>query len=86
MASPWLVHRDPRWFPRPEVFDPDRFLPEEVKRRPRFSYFPFGGGPRVCIGSHFAMMEATLMLAMIVQAFEVQLVESGHVDPLASVL
>ena len=68
VMSQWLVHRDPRWFPNPEVFDPDRFEPEVARERPRFAYFPFGGGPRVCIGNHFAMMEATLMLAMTVRA------------------
>jgi cytochrome P450 len=71
--SQWLVHRDPRWYPNPEVFDPDRFDPEQVKQRPRFSYFPFGGGPRVCIGNHFAMMEANLMLAMTLQRFHFEL-------------
>jgi cytochrome P450 len=73
MVSQWIVHRDPRWWPRPEAFDPDRFLPEVVKTRPKFSYFPFGGGPRVCIGNHFAMMEAVLMLAIILTRFEVEL-------------
>jgi cytochrome P450 len=73
MMSQWLVHRDPRWYPRPEVFDPDRFDTENTKRRPRFAYFPFGGGPRVCIGNHFAMMEAVIMLAIIAQRFRVDL-------------
>ncbi len=73
MVSQWVVHRDPRWWPNPEAFDPDRFEPEKVKARPRFSYFPFGGGPRVCIGNHFAMMEAILMLAIIAQRFDVEL-------------
>lgn len=73
VVSQWLTHRDPRWWPRPEAFDPDRFLPEVQKARPRFAYFPFGGGPRVCIGNHFAMMEAVLMLALIVSRFEVEL-------------
>ena len=73
MVSQWLVHRDPRWWPRPEAFDPDRFLPEVAKTRPRFAYFPFGGGPRVCIGNHFAMMEAVLMLSLVVSRFEVEL-------------
>ena len=73
VVSQWLVHRDPRWWPRPEAFDPDRFLPEVAKTRPRFSYFPFGGGPRVCIGSHFAMLEAVLLLALITSRFEVEL-------------
>jgi len=73
IVSQWVVHRDPRWWPNPEAFDPDRFEPEKVKARPRFSYFPFGGGPRVCVGNHFAMMEAILMLAIVMQRFEVEL-------------
>ncbi len=73
VVSQWLTHRDPRWWHRPEAFDPDRFLPELQKTRPRFAYFPFGGGPRVCIGNHFAMMEAILMLSLIVSRFEVEL-------------
>ncbi|MFO0713877.1 MAG: cytochrome P450 [Sandaracinus sp.] len=73
LVSQWLTHRDPRWWPRPEAFDPDRFLPDVARSRPRFAYFPFGGGPRVCIGSHFAMMEAVLMLSLIVSRFEVEL-------------
>lgn len=73
MASQWIVHRDPRWFPNPEGFDPDRWSPERASSIPRYAYFPFGGGPRVCIGNHFAMMEATLILAMIVQRFRVDL-------------
>lgn len=73
LVSQWIVQRDPRWFRDPEAFDPDRFDPELVKARPRFSYFPFGGGPRVCIGNHFAMMEAILMLAVIVRRFHVEL-------------
>lgn len=71
----WVVHRDPRFFPEPERFDPDRFLPERAASLPRFAYFPFGGGPRVCIGNHFAMMEATLLLATFGQRF--------HFEPLA---
>jgi cytochrome P450 len=73
LVSQWVVHRDPRWWAHPEAFDPDRFEPELVKARPRFSYFPFGGGPRICIGNHFAMMEAVLMLAIIAQRWQVDL-------------
>ncbi|APR79856.1 cytochrome P450 [Minicystis rosea] len=73
LTSQWVVHRDPRWFPNPEGFDPDRFAPERAKDLPRFAYFPFGGGPRICIGNHFAMMEATLLLAVIVQRFRIEL-------------
>jgi cytochrome P450 len=73
LASQWIVHRDPRWFPNPEGFDPDRWAAEGAKDMPRFAYFPFGGGPRTCIGSHFAMMEATLLLAVILQRFRIEL-------------
>ncbi|MBM4375787.1 MAG: cytochrome P450 [Deltaproteobacteria bacterium] len=60
--SQWVLHRDARWFPEPERFAPDR-----AKDPPRYAYLPFGAGPQVCIGSHFAMMEATLLLATIAQ-------------------
>lgn len=73
LVSQWLVHRDPRWWRDPEAFDPSRFEPDRTKERPRFAYFPFGGGPRTCIGSHFAMMEAVIMLAVITQRFHVEL-------------
>ncbi len=73
-AAEWIVHRDRRWYPDPEAFDPDRWLPERAQAIPRFAYFPFGGGPRVCIGNHFAMLEATLLLAVLLRRyhFEVQ--------------
>lgn len=67
LMSQWVVHRDARFFPDPEAFDPDRWLPETAKKLPRYAYFPFGGGPRVCIGNHFAMLEATLVLAVLMQ-------------------
>jgi cytochrome P450 len=73
LASQWVVHRDPRWFPEPERFDPDRWSPERAAQIPRYAYFPFGGGPRVCIGNHFAMLEATLMLAVIVGRWRLEL-------------
>jgi cytochrome P450 len=61
----WVVHRDARWFPDPEAFEPARWLDDGAKRLPRYAYFPFGGGPRVCIGNAFAMMEAVLLLVTI---------------------
>jgi cytochrome P450 len=80
MFSQWIVHRDARWFPNPEGFDPDRWSPARAKDIPRFAYFPFGGGPRVCIGNHFAMLEATLLLALVVQRFRVELVAGQRLD------
>jgi cytochrome P450 len=80
MSSQWIVHRDARWFPNPEGFDPDRFSPERAKDIPKYAYFPFGGGPRVCIGNHFAMMEATLLLTMIVQRFRLELLAGERLD------
>jgi len=66
----WVTHRDPRFFARPERFLPGRWTPEMEKSLPRFAYFPFGGGPRVCIGSAFAMLEAQLVLAGVAQRFQ----------------
>ncbi len=80
LISQWVVHRDPRWFPNPEGFDPDRWLAERAKELPRYAYFPFGGGPRVCIGNHFAMMEATLLLAIIVQRWQLELLPGERLE------
>jgi cytochrome P450 len=80
LLSQWVVHKDPRWFPNPEGFDPDRWTPENAKELPRYAYFPFGGGPRVCIGNHFAMMEATLILAMILQRYRVELLPGQNLE------
>src|SRR5260221_13732494 len=59
----WVVHRDPRWYDEPEEFRPERWENDLLKRLPRFAYFPFGGGPRQCIGNTCSLMEATLILA-----------------------
>jgi cytochrome P450 len=67
--SQWVVHRDARFFPSPERFDPGRWTDDFERALPRFAFFPFGGGPRVCIGQSFAMTEATLVLATICQRF-----------------
>lgn len=63
LMSQWIMHRDPRYFDHPDAFNPDRWTPEFRAKLPRFAYFPFGGGPRVCIGEPFAWMEGTLALA-----------------------
>ena len=83
----WLTHRDPRFFADPETFDPERWREDPVRsgKIPRFAYFPFGGGPRVCVGASFAMIEATLLLATILQKVHMDLVPGHPVETLASV-
>ena len=77
IVSPWVTQRDRRWFPDPERFDPDRWRPEAIAERPKFSYFPFGGGTRICIGEQFAWMEGILALATIARRWRLRLV-AGH--------
>jgi cytochrome P450 len=69
VMSPWVLHRDPRNFDDPATFKPERWQNDLQRRLPRFAYFPFGGGPRICIGNRFAMMEAKLVLAAAMQRF-----------------
>jgi cytochrome P450 len=83
--SQWVMHRDPRWFDAPEEFRPERWEDGLAKRLPRFAYFPFGGGPRQCIGNTFALMEAMLVLATIAQRYRFRLVERHPVVPLPSI-
>jgi cytochrome P450 len=72
--TPFITHRDARYWPDPERFDPDRFTPERVSSRPRHIYYPFGEGPHVCIGNNFALMEMQLILAIALQRFRLRLV------------
>ena len=83
----WITQRDPRFFPDPERFDPERWREDPVRsgKIPRFAYLPFGGGPRVCVGASFAMMEAILLLAMIQQRYHLELVPDHPVEVFASV-
>ena len=67
--SPYVTHRHPRFWDDPERFDPERFTPERVRERPRFAYLPFSGGPRLCIGNEFALMEAQIAVAMTMQRY-----------------
>jgi len=76
------AHRNPKYWDDPERFDPERFTKEEIKKRPAFSYFPFGGGPRLCIGQQFAYMEMQLVLAELIRQFEIELVENQDIDML----
>ena len=85
VMSQWILHRDPRFFEQPEQFNPDRWTAEAAQRLPRFAYFPFGGGPRLCIGASFAMMEANLLLAAIAQRFQLRLAPGHSVAALPSI-
>lgn len=71
--SIYAIQRDPKYWENPEEFDPSRFEPEKVKERPRLAYLPFGAGPRMCIGNHFAMMEMQLILAIWARKFNFEL-------------
>jgi len=82
ILSPYLVQRDARWFPDPERFDPERWTPEGRDSRPKFSYFPFGGGARVCIGERFAWMEGVIVMAAIAQKWRLRLAPDQTVEPL----
>lgn len=81
LMSPWVTHHDPRYFPEPFTFDPERWTPEARESRPKFSYFPFGGGPRVCIGEQFAWMEGVLLIATIAQQWRMRLAPDQIVEP-----
>jgi cytochrome P450 len=81
----WSVHRDARWFDSPLEFRPERWEGDLAKRLHRFAYFPFGGGPRQCIGNNFALMEATLLLATIARRFRIGIVPTHPVVPMPSI-
>ena len=78
--SPYLTHRNPRLWKDPLRFDPERFAPDRVKKRHRFAFLPFGGGPRVCVGAGFAMAEACLVLATIAHAYRLRVVPGHRVE------
>src|SRR5262245_12333415 len=81
LMSQWVMHRDQRYFAKPTVFDPERWTEEAKQTRPKFSYFPFGGGPRVCIGESFAWTEGVLLLATIAHRWRMRLVPDHAVRP-----
>ena len=85
LMSPWVMHHDPRFFPEPFKFDPQRWTPEARESRPKFSYFPFGGGPRVCIGEQFAWMEGALVIATLGQQWKLRLAPGQRVEPKAMI-
>ena len=78
--SSYVTHRHPEFWDEPERFDPQRFTPERKAERPRYAYLPFGGGPRICIGNSFAMTEAILLLAAIVQRYRLTLLPGTQVE------
>jgi cytochrome P450 len=84
-VSPWVMHRDPRWFDNPQAFRPERWAGSLAKQLPRFAYMPFGGGPRICIGNRFAMMEAVLILATVAQRFRLEWQADRPVQPKPSI-
>ncbi len=84
--SPWVLHRDARFFDEPDAFRPGRWLDAETRSRlPRYAYIPFGGGPRVCIGNGFAMTEATLLLACLARRFRPTLRDGRAVPPFPTI-
>ncbi|HEX6796493.1 MAG TPA: cytochrome P450 [Ktedonobacterales bacterium] len=81
ILSPYVTHRLPAYWDDPDAFDPERFTPERVAARPRFAYFPFGGGPRQCIGNGFALMEAQIALATIAQRYRLRALPGRAIEP-----
>jgi cytochrome P450 len=79
--SQWVMHRNPRWFPDPDRFDPRRFSSDAVKARPRFSYLPFGAGRRLCIGEEFAWMQGVLILAAVARRFRLAVAPGQTITP-----
>jgi cytochrome P450 len=84
VVLPWALHRNPNVWPEPERFDPDRFLPEREAARHRSAWLPFGAGPRICIGNHFALMEAPLVLATMLRDHDFELLERDEPEPFAT--
>lgn len=83
--SPWVVHHDARYFPEPEKFLPERWTESFAQKLPRFAYFPFGGGPRICIGAQFAMMEAVLVLTTIASRYTLRVAERQNIELFPSI-
>lgn len=81
MLCPYIIHRHPDFWKNPEGFDPDRFTPQEENARLQFSYFPFGGGPHICLGNRFASIEGVLTLALLCQRFDFELCTAQKIEP-----
>src|SRR5262249_5985185 len=80
-----IVHRDPRWYEDPEAFRPERWADDLERRLPRCAYFPFGDGPRICVGQNFAMLEAVLVLATVARGHRLTLVSDEPLELVASI-
>jgi cytochrome P450 len=85
IIAPYTLHRSPRCWTSPEIFDPDRFHPSRADRQLKSVYLPFGDGPRICIGKGFAMMEAKIALSMIVRSYDISLALEGPIPMEAGV-
>ena len=79
--TPYLTHRHPEFWDNPEGFMPERFAPEMESKRPRYAYYPFGAGSRICLGQHFALLEGVLILADVAQRYRLQAVPGLLVQP-----
>jgi cytochrome P450 len=84
LMSPYVMHRHPRYWDEPEKFMPERFVPDWEDRIPKYAYFPFGGGPRICVGNQFALMEANLVLATLIQRCSLTLGQQVETEPLVT--
>jgi len=85
MMPQWIVHRSERWFEEPNSFKPERWIGDLEKNLPRFAFYPFGGGARVCIGNHFAMMESILILATFIQKVQFEYIPDKPFEQIPSV-
>lgn len=85
LLVPYITHRHPKYWEKPEEFLPEHFLPEKQAARPKFAYFPFGAGPRQCIGNNFALMEAQLIMATVAQKYRLRLADEREIEPETSI-
>jgi cytochrome P450 len=85
LCSPYTLHRNPKYFPDPEKFDPERFSAENEVKLPKGAYMPFGGGPRLCVGNHFAILESKIILANVIKRFDFHLPKEQVVEPLPQI-